>query len=194
MKLILFAQEVKNTEVLQMQGYTSYCNIGTTMRGTAILAREGLHLENVAAAPTGRAIVATFRGLLLLNIYAPSETSKKGERDQLFNLELPTLLRTDYTHVVCGGDFNCVLHHTDVQCHYYKSRTLEELIHGFNLRDAWTVNSLRPTYTFYYAAGATRIDRFYLPSDWYCRKSGTRNLPVAFTDQCAVVTSIFTRV
>jgi exonuclease III len=38
---ILFAQEVTNTEALQIPGYTSYHNIGAKMRGTAFLAREG---------------------------------------------------------------------------------------------------------------------------------------------------------
>jgi exonuclease III len=78
-----------------MQGYTAHCNLGTTIRGTAFLSRDGIILENIVRTPTGRAIAATYRGVLLLDVYAPSGTSQKAEREQFYNLELPTLLRTD---------------------------------------------------------------------------------------------------
>jgi hypothetical protein len=58
---ILFAQEVTNTEAVQITGYTVYKNIGATMRGTAFLTREVIQLDNIAASPTGRVMAATFR-------------------------------------------------------------------------------------------------------------------------------------
>jgi hypothetical protein len=58
---ILFAQEVTNTEALQITGYTVYQNTGATMRGTAFLTREGIQLDNIQASLTGREMAATFK-------------------------------------------------------------------------------------------------------------------------------------
>jgi hypothetical protein len=55
---ILFVQEVMSTEVLQIRGYETYQNIGASIRGTVFLAKYGLHLENITALPSGRAIAA----------------------------------------------------------------------------------------------------------------------------------------
>jgi exonuclease III len=75
---ILFAQEVTNTEALQIPGYTSYHNIGATMRDTSFLAREGIQLDHIAASPTGRVMAATFQCVLLLNVHAPSGTTMRA--------------------------------------------------------------------------------------------------------------------
>jgi hypothetical protein len=45
-------------------------------------------------------------------------------------------------------------------------------------------------YTHYPASGASRIDRIYLSLNFMGSKGGSEILPVAFTDHCAVVTSI----
>ena len=67
---IMFIQEVTSMEVLQIPGYIVHCNLGTEMRGTAILAREGITLD-IVTAPSGRAIAAVYQGILLLSVYAP---------------------------------------------------------------------------------------------------------------------------
>ena len=73
------------------------------MRGTAILAREGITLDDIVRAPSGRAIAAVYQGILLLNVYAPSGTSRKAEREEFYNLVLPPLFRNDVPHILCGG-------------------------------------------------------------------------------------------
>jgi exonuclease III len=52
------------------------------MPGTAFLAREGIQLDHIAASPTGRVMAATFQGVLLLNVYAPSGTTMRAEREK----------------------------------------------------------------------------------------------------------------
>jgi hypothetical protein len=131
-------------------------------------------------------MAVTLRDVLIINIYAPSGTSKRHEREQFFNSELTYLLRTDYKHIICGGDFNCVLQPIDVVGQFTRSYALVELIKGFDMRDAWTQNPDRPSYTYYHATGASRIDRFYLTSDLSTKKTGIKILPAAFTDHCAV--------
>jgi exonuclease III len=48
---IMLLQEVTSMEALQMRGYVAYGNIGVEMRGTGILAREGIRMEHVERTP-----------------------------------------------------------------------------------------------------------------------------------------------
>ena len=65
---ILFAQEVTSPETTNIGGYETHCNIGSSMRGTAVLAKDGITLTNVIKLPSGRAIAVEYRGTLLINI------------------------------------------------------------------------------------------------------------------------------
>ena len=58
---ILLVQEITKTVLHDIYGCYMYYNIGATMRGTAIMTREGISLENVTELPSGRAIAAKFR-------------------------------------------------------------------------------------------------------------------------------------
>jgi hypothetical protein len=49
---------------------------GTDKRRTAILAKTGLHLQNIKHIPSGLGIAAIFQGII--NIYAPSSADKSG--------------------------------------------------------------------------------------------------------------------
>jgi exonuclease III len=104
----------------------------------------------------------------------------RAAREQFFNSELPPLLRTDHKHIICGGDFNCVLQPIDVVGHFTRSYALAELVKGFDMRDTWT------QFTHHHASGASRIDRIYLIPELTMQKTGIDILPAAFTDHCAV--------
>jgi exonuclease III len=57
---ILFKQEITSTEELNIFGYTTHINVGTNMRGTALMVKDGLTLVHVKTLPKGRAITAFF--------------------------------------------------------------------------------------------------------------------------------------
>jgi exonuclease III len=99
---ILFAQEVTSTEVLKFHGYETHLNICASIRGTAILARRELHLMNITTLPSGRAIAALYKGIQLINVYALSGTTKRNDREQFFNVELPYLLKADHKKLIIG--------------------------------------------------------------------------------------------
>ena len=69
---IIFTQEVTSTEVMNVRGYNAHLNIGTSIRGTAILAKRTLHLTNITTLSSGRAIAADYKGIRFINVYAPS--------------------------------------------------------------------------------------------------------------------------
>jgi exonuclease III len=78
---ILFVQEVTSTEVLHIRGYETHQNVGASIRGTAFLAKNGLHLDDIVALPSGRAIAAIYQRILLINIHAPFGTAMRTERE-----------------------------------------------------------------------------------------------------------------
>jgi exonuclease III len=67
---ILLMQEVTNPFKAGFQGYNIHYNIGTSRRGTAILTRDSIVLTNIIRIPSGRAMAATFRALLM-STYMP---------------------------------------------------------------------------------------------------------------------------
>ena len=54
-------------------------------------------------------MAAEIRGITQINIYAPSGTAKRLEREHFYNSELTYLLRDAPANIFLGGDFNCVL-------------------------------------------------------------------------------------
>jgi exonuclease III len=78
---ILVIQEVTKPVLHDICGYTRYYNMGVSIRGRALLTRDGISLENVSLLPSGRAIAAQFRDIWIINIYAPSETARKQVRE-----------------------------------------------------------------------------------------------------------------
>jgi exonuclease III len=85
----VFLQEVTDLAVLNNTGYATYLNIGTDMRGTAILARHEFPLTNVTPLSTGRAI-ADHNVIRLVNLYATADTARRTE-GSFFNSELPAI-------------------------------------------------------------------------------------------------------
>ena len=160
------------------------------MRGTAIIAKSTLHLTNITTLPSGRAIAAAYKGIRLINVYVPSGTARRTDREQFYTTELPYLFHDGPTDLLIGGDFNCVLHPGDTTGQFQPSRALTEMIRGLELHDAWNQNPTHPTYTYYSAHGATRLDRFYITSEIQQKKMGIEIIPAAFTDQYAVAMPI----
>jgi len=89
--------------------------------------------------------------------------------------------------MIIGGDFNCVIATSDTTGHYYHSRALAELIHGFALKDTWQQNPTNPTYIHYSISGATRIDRIYIAQELLEKKLANEIIAAAFTDHHAVL-------
>ena len=95
----LLMQEVTRQFSTGFQGYKIHYNIGTSRRGTAILTRDSIIFTNSSRIPSGRAIAATLGTLLIINVYAPSGTAKRTEREAFFNNDLPLLLGSASGHI-----------------------------------------------------------------------------------------------
>jgi exonuclease III len=132
---IIFLQEITPTNIVNIRGYETFDNVGTHTRGTSIVAREEFHLTNITILPTGRAIAAVYKGIQLVNIYAPSGTERRAEREHFYNTKLPHLIRAGHRNIVFGGDFNCIIDPVDTSGIFRNSRALANLIHGTHLRN-----------------------------------------------------------
>jgi endonuclease/exonuclease/phosphatase family metal-dependent hydrolase len=124
---------------------------------------------------------------MVVNIYAPSGTAKRLEREAFFNEDLPCILGTHFDDIILCGDFNCVLRATDATGQGVFSRSLATLVHCYALRDAWQPSPERRVYTHYTVHGASRLDRFYLTKDLLARKKSIETVAAAFTDHFTMV-------
>ena len=163
-------------------GYDIHYNIGSAQRGTAFLIRTTLIATNISRLPLGRPMAMSFGGIYFVNIYAPSGTSKRLERETFFNNDLPYLRET-----FCWAANLIALDAGYSTGHGSYSRSLSTLIHGYSLRDAWQTRPDNTTYTHYIAHGATRLDRLYPREGLLRRKTGVATVATAFRDHLEVV-------
>ena len=184
---IILLQEVVTPDCLEMPGYKVYSNVGANLRGTAIMIRGNIQTHHIEKIPSGRAMAVTCYGFRIINIYAPSGTAKKADREYFYNVELPGLLSTQTIPLLLGGDFNCVLSPLDSTGTYNTSNALSNIIQGLRLKDTWNQDPARPRYTHYSTQAATRIDRFYISHEAFDKNTGIDIVPTAFTDHQAVI-------
>jgi exonuclease III len=75
--------------------------------------REGVTITDIKRIPSGRGITLHHNGIQIINIYAPSGTEKRNEREDFFNMELPHILPTTDTDMIIAGDFKCIVERTE---------------------------------------------------------------------------------
>jgi exonuclease III len=89
---IAMLQEVVCTTLSGIRNYETYLNIGSNMRGTAILVKYGIEVGDVKRLATGRGMAAHILNKWFINVYAPSGTEKKAERERFYTTDMATLL------------------------------------------------------------------------------------------------------
>ena len=112
-------------------------NVGTDELGTAILTKNSISFERVEMLPNGRGMSGVYHNTYFINVYAPSGTNKRKERNDFYQNEIPYLFRTLPSQYILGGDFNCVLNKDDTTGTFQQSSTLQELVTNLNMKDAW---------------------------------------------------------
>jgi exonuclease III len=100
---IALLQEVTNGDRLVVKVYQSIINVGTLVRGTAILHKLHLQLHKPKRIPTGRGIAAHLGNIYLVNIYDPSGTANRSDRVDFFNTEVEELIPQSPTQLILGG-------------------------------------------------------------------------------------------
>ena len=189
---ILLLQEV-NTQNLDFIGpqYDYVVNIGDRNLGTAIIYRAGLEAEQCEKHCSGRVTSMKIQGTQVINVYLPSGTNRRQERELFINKELPFFFRHRYARIIIGGDWNCVLHAKDQSGQYHPSPTLDILTKELQLVDAWElIHGNMVKYTFHRQNSASRLDRFYITRNHIKDIYRIKVLHTTFSDHDCVCMSI----
>ena len=101
-------QEVMSLNAITFKGYQTIDNIGTSGRGTAIIAKEDLQMHRIRRLPSRRGLVAYCNNMYLLSVYAPSGYASRAEREIFYNCEVIELLPQVPTSLIMAGDFNFI--------------------------------------------------------------------------------------
>lgn len=99
--------------------------------------------------------------VLLVNIYTPSGSYSRLEREVFFNNEVIYFLRRTPRHYIFGGYFNCVAHNLGCTNIFRPGRTLEQLITRYGLVDTCANTPTRRIFTHYTQKSAAMLDRIY---------------------------------
>ena len=125
----------------------------------SLITADTLTFTSITKTPSRRAITANVRDILIVNIYAPSGTAKRQEREMFFNSELAYLLGNVSDNLLLGGDFNCVFENPDSTGQYNFSRSLADLVQGYALKGTLQANLVHKVHTHYTASVANRLHR-----------------------------------
>jgi endonuclease/exonuclease/phosphatase family metal-dependent hydrolase len=134
-------------------------------------------------------MVASYQGIWLVNLYAPSGTANRQEREDFYNAELVYLLQTlppPPPTLIVGGHLNCVLSQADCTGNMNYSKALDKPVRGLKLTDVWATTHPRAIYTHYTPHGAARLDRLYVSPNLRNRKIGVETVMATFTDHLVV--------
>ena len=140
-----------------------------TQPGTAVIWSESVPVTATQVIVECRLQSITVGFTTFLNIYAPSGSTRRPEREQLFSTELfETLASAGQAGLPwLAGDWNCLVTEDQTTANYKDKRStaLSDLLHNFKYKDVFS--HLHPgdrEYTFHRAGVAqSRLDRIYCP-------------------------------
>lgn len=173
-------------------------NIGPRRLGTAMLVRKGVEFKNPLLDPDGRLIAIDVGPITLINIYAPSGTRCKEERNEFFRKTVPAYAVSTKLPLILMGDFNSVETLSDrsqvnvpTNPSRRLNRALSEMVGSLEVVDIWTkLRQNEPGHTFYQAQGSSRIDRAYFSREITNACNHVDITPISFSDHWCLHFSI----
>lgn len=179
---IAFLQEVNVQSSKFLHGYQTIFNPGNE-RGTAMIVREGLRVEQLVLDVSRRATSMVVDGINMINVYAPSGTNRIEERRKFFTESMTIHLNKSAVNMsLLGGDFNSIEEARDSRSgNVNRCRGLEGLIRVMGLADVWRLLRGNETvFTFSRSKAASRLDRFYVNNVLKDHVTSIAVKPVAF--------------
>ena len=200
---IILLQEVRGcsdelNSIMGKLGFECEVNVNKdnpSKPGTAIAWRRTLLIKEVFTLLDCRLQVALLGKVAIINLYAPSGTDKKHQRELFFSKDVFDVFNMfpRYSYIL-SGDFNCVLSPLDIEnsvgFNQKSSPALQELIACKRMFDVFRHSfPRRREYTFFRPGrSSSRLDRFYL-SPQISETFNVSHIP-SLSDHCAVLLSI----
>ena len=160
--------------------------------GTAVVWKETLPVEDVISLVLCRLQVVIIGDYLVLNVYAPSGSSKKHERSLFFSEDVfPAFSLFPNFFYILSGDFNCVLNPIDIEngigFNHKFCASLKDLAFSYKLVDPFRAKYPRKEEFTFFRPGkaASRLDRFYIPSSYSAYTSISH--VASLSDHCATI-------
>lgn len=186
---IVFLQEVENDR-LSLPGFTVVCNVDQARRGTAIALKDHIRFSHVEKSLDGRLIALRVQDTTLCNVYAPTGTAGRAERERFFNGTIAYYLRFNTQHIILAGDFNCVLRQSD-STSANTSPALQATIQQLRLHDVWLkLYPATPAPTYVTHNATSRLDRIYVSTTLCEHLRNACTHVCSFTDHKAVTARI----
>lgn len=188
---IILIQEISAKQINLTCPYNVYINAGTCNRGTAIITKPGLELTNIACHPDGRIITGKLKDTLIVNIYAPSGSRNRIERNEFFRQTILPYINNGHDRMIIGGDFNCILQSKDTQGRNNMCWPLQLLVENLKLKDATEILHIQGIhYTYIGHPTSSRIDRFYMSQCIGSNLYNYKTITVSFSNHKAVIIQI----
>ena len=200
---LILLQEIRISDeqinaTLGRLGYTAVVNIdmdSPTSPGTAVAWKNIFSEVEVFTLIKCRCQMIKLGVISFINIYAPSGSSKRHERNVFFGEDIfRALSLVPKGSFFLSGDFNCVLCPRDIEnvagFNQKQCNALKDLIFSFDLIDAFRTKwPNKEEFTFFrQGKAASRLDRFYVPSS-YPGLLSIRHVP-SLSDHCAIVLQV----
>ena len=184
---VTFLQEVYHTD-LALPGYNVLSNVDASRRGTTIALRDHLKFSHVERSLDSRLICIRLENIATLcNVYAPSGSQRRAEREEFFNRTVAFYLRNACPHVIFAGDFNCVLKSKDVTGGGNFSLAQQKAVNSMGMSDSWEAlrgNSVE--FSYITSGSGSRIDRCYVSSSLVTQLRTTDMHVLSFSDHKAL--------
>ena len=176
---LIFLQEIKLTQEeldAKIKKLNFQCSVNnaedSSKPGTAVLWRSSIQLKEVLTIVVGRAQLVFLGGTALLNIYAPSGSGAKHDRNRFFACDIFRAVNLyPFSSWLVSGDFNAILSPLDVENGFGFGQKncpmLADLIKLKNLTDVFRhVNPGKAEFTFFRPnVSPSRLDRIYITTE-----------------------------
>ena len=201
---IIFLQEIVTTSEELDRDISKFgfnCNVNSaedsSKPGTAIIWRSSLQISDCLNIIVGRAQLLVLGGVILLNIYAPSGSNLRHERNLFFGRDILRIYAMyPAASYVLSGDFNAILEPIDVENGSGFSQKncppLADLVKVKKMLDLFRYfYPTKAEYTFHRPnVSASRLDRVYV-SETLVNKVTTVKHVASLSDHCGVFIEIY---
>ena len=200
---VLMLQEHNVKDILNLHVLNNYFEIilnpsHNLKGGTAICVDKKLPCEVISTDMDAEGQIIGIRMncfgkvIPLLNVYAPSGTNRKQEREEFFEQKILYYLRHNMENLIFGGDFNCVvsLKDTSSDDNRLVSNGLCKLLSSLGLKDIVKSNlSKLPEYTYLRENYGSRLDRIYV-KHLINNVVSWNTIPISFSDHSMVISKV----